>query len=133
MNYYIFLFCCLIFLFLDSLWIYNNYKYYNDLIFKIQKEPIVFKPILIPLTYIFIFISLYFCIRLIELELKNKDFIKIITISFIFGLSTYGIYSYTTSIFLKNYSYTNAFIDTLWGGILYLVASLLYFIIIIIK
>ena len=74
--------------------------------------------------------SLYYCIRLIELELKKKDYIKIILISFLFGISIYGIYSYTTCIFLKNYSYINAFIDTLWGGILYLVSSLLYFYII---
>jgi uncharacterized membrane protein len=130
MNYNIFLLSCLVFLFMDSFWIYYNYKYYNDLIFKIQKEPISFKPIIIPLTYIFIFMSLYYCIRLIELELKKKDYIKIILISFLFGISIYGIYSYTTCIFLKNYSYTNAFIDTLWGGILYLVSSLLYFYII---
>ena len=122
---------CLVFLILDGSWIAFNNKYYRDLCYKIQKEPLIFKPIILPVVYIFLFISLYFCIRLIELELKfnskNKDYLKIITISGIYGLAIYGIYSYTTCIFLNNYNYTNAFIDTIWGFVLYIIPSIVYF------
>jgi uncharacterized membrane protein len=94
---------------------------------KIQKEPFVTKIPAIIITYIFIIIALYFCIRFIELEVKNKDYFKIFLYSFLFGVSIYGIYSYTTCVFLNNYNYTNALLDTLWGGVLYSMASLLYF------
>lgn len=132
MNIKYFAVACLIFLMLDGGWIMINNKYYNDLAIKVQKEPIVFKIPAIIIAYILLFTSLFFCIRLIELELKlnnnkNKDYIKIIGISALFGLAVYGIYSYTTCVFLKNYNYTNAIIDTLWGAVLYSIPSLIYF------
>lgn len=131
MNIKFFSIACLIFLILDGSWITFNYNYYTNLSYKIQKEPLIFKPIVFPIVYIFLFISLYFCIRLIELELKfnnkNKDYLKIITISGIYGLTIYGIYSYTTCIFLNNYNYINAFIDTIWGFVLYTIPTIIYF------
>jgi len=134
MNIKLFVLSCFIFLILDAGWISLNYKYYNELAIKVQKESIYFKPVAFIIAYILLFTSLYFCLRLIELELlnnnnknKNKDYLKIIIISVIFGLSVYGIYSYTTCVFLKNYNYTNALIDTLWGGVLYSVPSIIYF------
>lgn len=134
MNIKFFSLACVLFLILDGGWIMLNNKYYNDLAIKVQKEPILFKIPAIIITYIFLFTSLFFCIRLIELELKfnnnknkNKDYLKIIGISIIFGLAVYGIYSYTTCVFLKNYNYTNAIIDTLWGAVLYSIPSIVYF------
>ena len=130
MNLKIFAFACIIFLALDAGWISYNYKYYSDLVLKIQKEQLYLKTILIPVAYLFIFTSLYFCIRLIELELKSNNmnkYLKIIFISAIFGLAVYGTYAYTNCIFLKNYGYMNAFIDTIWAIVLYTIPSVIYF------
>jgi len=134
MDLKIFALACVVFLILDAGWITYNYKYYRDLVFKIQKEELYLKTILIPVAYIFIFASLYFCIRLIELELKfNNDknnlnkYLKVFIISALFGLAVYGTYAYTNAIFLKNYGYMNAFIDTIWAVVLYSGASLIYF------
>jgi len=122
-----FIVACLLFILLDATWIGSNYNYYNNLAKKIQKEPIKTKLIALFITYIFLIISLYFCIRYIELEVKNKDYLKIFLFSSLFGICVYGIYSYTTCVFLNNYSYYNAFIDTIWATVLYSVPSLLYF------
>jgi uncharacterized membrane protein len=131
MDIKIFAIACLVFLILDGIWLTFNNKYYSNLTYKIQKEPLIIKPLIIPVVYIFLFTSLYFCIRLIELELKfnnkNKDYVKIITISCIYGIAIYGIYSYTTCIFFNNYNYTNAIIDTLWSIPLYTIPTIIYF------
>ena len=122
-----FIYSCILFILLDSLWIYTNFNYYLDLSFKIQNEGFFPKIPAALITYFFIVISLYYCIRFLELEILNKNYLKIFIYSFIYGLTIYGIYSYTTCVFLKNYNYYNAIIDTLWGGILYSITSLLYF------
>lgn len=134
MDLKLFALACVIFLALDAGWISYNYKYYADLVLKIQKEQLYLKTILIPVAYLFIFTSLYFCIRLIELELKSNNeknnmnkYLKIIFISAIFGLAVYGTYAYTNCIFLKNYGYMNAFIDTIWAIVLYTIPSVIYF------
>ena len=127
MNILFFIYASLLLLGLDIIWIYSNLNYYLNLALKIQKEPFVAKIPAIIITYIFIISALYFCIRFIELEVKNKDYFKIFIYGFLFGVAVYGIYSYTTCVFLNNYNYTNALLDTLWGGVLYSMASLLYF------
>ena len=127
MNIKYFIVACVIFIILDASWIGINYNYYNKLAIKIQKEPIVPKLLSALIAYVFLFISLYFCIRFLELEVKNKDYLKIVLYSALFGLCVYGIYSYTTCVFLNKYSYYNAFIDTIWGAVLYSVSSLIYF------
>jgi uncharacterized membrane protein len=122
-----FIISCILLVILDIFWILTNFNYYLNLSYKIQNEPFVPKIPAALITYVFIIISLYFCIRFLELEVINKNYLKIFIYSFIYGLAIYGIYSYTTCVFLKNYNYYNAIIDTLWGGILYSISSLLYF------
>ena len=122
-----FVVACILFILLDGTWIFSNLNYYLDLALKIQKEPFVVKIPAYFLVYICLLTSLYFCIRFIELEVKNKDYLKIFLYSALFGLCVYGIYSYTTCVFLHKYNYTNAFIDTIWGGVLYSIPSLVYF------
>jgi len=127
MNIKNFILACILLIILDSLWIFLNFNYYQNLSLKIQNEKFIVKIPAALITYIFIVISLYYCIRFLELEIKNKNYLKIFIYSFIFGLAVYGIYSYTTCVFLIKYNYFNAFIDTIWGGFLYSISSLLYF------
>lgn len=127
MNILYFIYASLLLLGLDIIWIYSNLNYYLNLALKIQKEPFVAKIPAIIIAYICIISTLYFCIRFLELEVKIKNYFKIFLYSFLFGIVVYGIYSYTTCVFLNKYNYTNALIDTLWGGVLYSMASLLYF------
>ena len=47
--------------------------------------------------------------------------------AFLLGLAVYGIFDFTNLAIFKNYSYGAAFIDMLWGGILfYLVTFISY-------
>ncbi len=127
MNILNFIYACILFLILDGIWIYSNLNYYLDLALKIQREPFVLKIPAFIIAYICLFVSLYFCIRFIELEVKSKDYLKIFLYSAIFGLCVYGIYSFTTCVYLKNYNYYNAIIDSMWAIVLYSLSSLLYF------
>jgi len=127
MNYLNFLYACILFLVLDCIWIYSNINYYLNLALTIQKEPFMLKIPTVIIAYTFLMISLYFCIRFIELEVKTKDYLKIFLYSALFGLSVYGIFSFTTCAFFKNYNYFNAILDTIWAVVLYSTSSLLYF------
>lgn len=125
-NYFIL--SCLIFMLLDATWITSNMNYYLSLAYKIQKEPNIFKPFAIVIVYIFLFITLYFCIHYIELlDINKKDYLMIAFISSLYGMGVYGVFSYTTCIFLNNYNYTNAFIDTIWAIVLYSIPTITYF------
>lgn len=122
-----FIVACVLFILLDAIWIGSNYNYYSKLALKIQKEPMVPKVFSVIIVYIFLLTSLYFCIRFIELEVKSKDYLKIALYSALFGICVYGIYSYTNCVYLTNYSYYNAFFDTIWAVVLYSIPSLVYF------
>ena len=77
MNYLNFLYAGILFFVLDFIWIYSNLDFYLNLVLKIQNEPFVIKIPTVIIAYIFIMTTLYFCIRFIELEVKNKDYLKI--------------------------------------------------------
>jgi uncharacterized membrane protein len=127
MNYLNFLYASILFFVLDFIWIYSNLDFYLNLVLKIQNEPFVIKIPTVIIAYIFIMTTLYFCIRFIELEVKNKDYLKIFLYSALFGLSVYGVFSFTTCAMFKNYSYYNAILDSIWAVVLYSTSSLLYF------
>jgi len=129
MNYINFFIAFIFFIIIDATWIYSNLNYYKNLAYKIQKENLNIKIYASIITYVFLLISFYYCIKFIDYEIKNikNNLLKISFISFIFGLTIYGIYGYTTCVFLNKYNYFNAFVDMIWGGILYLLSSILYF------
>lgn len=125
-----FIIACIIFMSLDATWIFSNYNYYVDLVRKIQKEKVEYKIFpAIPIIYLCLFTTLYFCIRYIELEITDKNYfyIKAAIIAAIFGVGVYGVFSYTNCIFFNNYTYTNAFIDTIWAVFLYSIPTVIYF------
>ena len=43
--------------------------------------------------------------------------------SFLLGLSVYGVYEGTTYTIFKNWSLLSVFIDTIWGGVLFLLIN----------
>lgn len=125
-----FIVSCLVFFAMDATWIYSNLNYYSNLAQKIQKEKPEYKIFpAFPIIYFCLFTSLYFCIRYIELEItdKNNFYFKAIALAALFGIAVYGVFSYTNCTFLNNYSYTNAFIDTIWAVPLYSVPVVVYF------
>ena len=97
---------------------------------KIQKEPFVLKLPAIVMSYISLTIALFLYIKLLsfifESNNKNNKYLISIFYGFLFGFAIYGTYSYTSCTYYKNYKYYDAFKDTLWGIILFIICGLSY-------
>lgn len=133
-NYYNFILTSILFVITDFSWITLNYDYYKTLCLKIQKEPFVVKIPPIIITYIALIIALYLYIKLLSYEFKNNNsnknninkYLISIFYGFLFGFTIYGTYSYTCCTYYKNYKYYDAFKDTLWGIVLFIISGLFY-------
>ena len=125
-----FIFVLIIFIITDLSWIALNYNYYISLCLKIQKEPFVLKLPAIVMSYISLTIELFLYIKLLsfifESNNKNNKYLISIFYGFLFGFAIYGTYSYTSCTYYKNYKYYDAFKDTLWGIILFIICGLSY-------
>ena len=119
----------LLFVISDLYFIIFNYNYYITLCLKIQKEPFVLKIPAIIISYIILSIGLYLYLKLLSFEYDNEKknkYLYSIFYGFLFGLIIYGTYSYTSCTYYKNYKYYDAFKDTLWGVILFIICGLFY-------
>jgi len=126
----IFIYTLILFILSDLSWITLNYNYYVALCQKIQKEPFLLKVPPIIITYIALSIGLYLYIELLSYKNeknnnKNK-YLNSIFYGFLFGFVIYGTYSYTCCTYYKNYGYYDAFKDTLWGIVLFIISGLFY-------
>lgn len=129
MNIYIFLLVLIFFIITDFSWITLNYNYYISLCLKIQKEPFVLKIPPIIITYIALSIGLYLYIKLLSNShnnLNENKYLNSIIYGFLFGFVIYGTYSYTCCTYYKNYKYYDAFKDTMWGIVLFIMSGILY-------
>lgn len=124
MNIYNFIFTLILFIILDLIWISFNYNYYITLCNKIQKEPFVLKIPPIIISYLALSIGLYLYIKLLSLDEIN--YYNSIYYGFLLGFAIYGTYSYTSCTYYKNYKYYDAFKDTIWGIILFIICGLFY-------
>ena len=91
---------------------------FNDMIYKIQNSDIKPKFISIFICYIFLSIGLYYFIIK-----NNKKPIE----AFILGIVIYGVYDTTNYALFDKWNVYLAIIDTLWGGILLYLVSILYY------
>lgn len=125
-----FILTLVLFVITDLTWITLNYNYYITLCLKIQKEPFVLKIPPIFISYIALAIALYLYIKILSFEFernnKNNKYLTSIFYGFLFGFAIYGTYSYTCCTYYKNYKYYDAFKDTLWGVILFIISGLFY-------
>ena len=67
------------------------------------------------ICYLFLFIILYYFIIS-----KNKSLRE----AFLLGFLVYGVYELTTKSLLKNWRWSTVFVDTTWGGVLFLLTTL---------
>lgn len=129
MNIYNFIITLIFFIITDFSWITLNYNYYISLCLKIQKEPFVLKIPPIIITYIALSIGLYLYIKLLSNthnNLNENKYLNSIIYGFLFGFVIYGTYSYTCCTYYKNYKYYDAFKDTMWGIVLFIMSGILY-------
>jgi uncharacterized membrane protein len=100
----------IIFILLDSIYLYFMSSYFNNQIKIVQGSTIKLNMVAAILCYISLIFGLYYFI------LKDK---RSIVDAFLLGLVIYSVYDLTTLALLKNWFVTTAIIDSLWGGILF--------------
>lgn len=100
----------IVLLVLDAIFLYIMSNHFSKLILNIQRSPMKVNIGYALLVYVFIVIQLYYFILL-----KNGTLLE----AFILGLTTYGLYEFTSAAVFDKWNYKLAIVDTLWGGILY--------------
>jgi uncharacterized membrane protein len=108
---------CIIFVLLiiiDALYFIVIGNFFDKQIKNIQGTSIKINFIAFILCYIFIAIGLYYFI------IKEK---RSIYEAFLLGLVIYAIYELTNKTLITNWNWSTVFIDSIWGGILFMIVS----------
>ena len=89
---------------------------FKNIVFTIQNEELQFKMYSAIICYIIMIIGfIYFII------LQNRTFVD----AFLLGLVIYGVYETTTLTIFNKWNWKIAIVDTVWGGLLFGVTSLI--------
>jgi len=108
----------IIFLSLDFIYLTVFNKFFNNLIYSIQGSPIKFNIIGAVLCYILLIFGInYFII----------DQKKSVVDAFILGIVIYGVYETTNYTLLDKWSLKSVGLDTLWGGILFALTTMILY------
>ena len=100
----------ILFVLIDSIYLYNTSNHFNKLIKKIQNTNITLDLYALILCYVFLVFGLYYFI------IKDN---RSIFDAFLLGIVIYGVYETTNKAIFKSWDWFSVFIDTLWGGILF--------------
>ncbi len=106
----------IIFLLLDSIYLTTSSSLFQNVITGIQRTALVLKPAGVVVCYLFLIFGLYYFI------LKDK---RSPIDAFIFGLVVYGVYEATNYAILKKWPLHVTFIDTVWGGVLFSLTTII--------
>ncbi len=102
---------------IDLIYIRVQYTRFNQLYTKIQGSPLQVKPFGVLLCYLIPTFMLYYYV------IENKGSVYD---AFLLGICVYGVYDAVTYTLLTDYPWFVALQDTLWGGILFSLATFLY-------
>lgn len=100
----------LIFILLDSMFIYANAATFHSQILDVQGIPWKLNILGAILSYVFLIGGLYYFI------LKEH---RSVLDAFLLGLVIYGVYESTNYAMFKHWHLKTVIMDTLWGGILF--------------
>lgn len=114
-DFYI-LITAIILILIDFVYLSFNGKYFQNQIKKVQGTPITFNFIGAAICYLLLVVGLYYFI--IKPHKSPQD-------AFLFGLVVYGVYETTNYALLTNWSILTVFMDTLWGGILFALTTVI--------
>ena len=110
----------LIVLIIDILWLSAFLGgYFGKMVLKIQGEEMKLNYYIAGLAYLFIIISFYYFIVMKDNGNMELD-------AFLLGLFIYGIFEFTSGAIFKKWEILPLFVDTIWGGVLYLVTYFIY-------
>ena len=103
---------------LDTIFLYSNGTMFKEQIIKVQKSAFVMDYSGAALAYILLILGLYwFIIK------ENRGLLD----AFILGFVIYGVYEGTSKALIKNWDYKTMVIDTLWGGTLMVLTTLIVY------
>jgi len=106
------------FICIDSFYLYSMKNYFNHQVMKIQGSKINIKIYSTILCYIFLVTGLYYFI------IKEK---REVMDAFFLGIFVYGVYETTNLALFDKWDIQTAFIDTIWGGILFSLTTYLVY------
>jgi uncharacterized membrane protein len=106
-----------IFLFFDAFYITPQMASFQSVYHQIQKSPLKVRYTSALVCYLLLSVLLYSFI------LKPK---RSLQEAFLLGFCVYGVYDATTYALLKDYPLYMACMDTLWGGILFVLVTYVY-------
>jgi uncharacterized membrane protein len=121
-----------IILILDAIWIGSNFEMYSGAVKAVQKSEMVVNYYYVILAYVFVlFSSLYIAIPFTKLHLENSDsiwdkFFKSLLYGGTVGLAVNGVYNTTCLAIYKDYSWSIALYDIIWGTTLNTVVVFIY-------
>jgi uncharacterized membrane protein len=104
-------------LLLDAFYIGSQYFYLSKLYSTIQNSPLQINWVGGILCYIFLTFVLYYFI----LSKKGK-----VVDAFLLGICIYGVYETTTYATFKKWPIKMVIMDTLWGGVLFALTTIIY-------
>ena len=105
-------------LIIDYFYLSNLQPFYNRIVKSIQSENINFNLFAAIVCYfLLIFVLYYFIIK----EKRN------ILDAFILGVCVYGVFDTTNMAIFKNWPLKAVVIDTLWGGVLFSLVTIIYY------
>lgn len=107
----------LILLMIDSIYLNFIGNYFSNQISLVQKESMKINYVGFVITYFFLTLVLYhFIIK------ENKNYVD----AFILGICVYAVYEYTNYSLFTNWKFQTTLIDTVWGGLLFVITTYVY-------
>jgi uncharacterized membrane protein len=110
-----------ILLVLDAIYIGPQYFYLSKVYSTIQNSPLKINWIGGVLCYLFLTFVLYYFI----LSKKNSLSKKVLD-AFLLGICIYGVYETTSYATLTKWPVRMLIVDTLWGGVLFALTTIIY-------
>ena len=107
----------IIFMFIDSIYLYTMKDKFNQIVKNIQGSDLKLDLLFTFFCYIFLISSKYYFLIYKKANLLD---------AFLLGFFIYGVYETTNLAIFKKWDYKVAFIDTIWGGILFMTTFYIY-------
>ena len=101
----------------DMGFLYLMGPYFGKMVKSIQGSDMVLNNLTAFITYVILVLQIYYFIIS-----KNASY----TDAFILGSTTYAIFDFTNLSVFKNYNMNIALVDSIWGGILYMLVTFIF-------
>ena len=101
----------------DMGFLYLMGPYFGKMVKSIQGSDMVLNNLTAFITYVILVLQIYYFIIS-----KNASY----TDAFILGSTTYAIFDFTNLSVFKNYNINIALVDSVWGGILYMLVTFIF-------